>query len=397
MFRRLRLCSYKSTGLLSRGFALLLALLAACAAPCLAQAPDAPLDVLTDAQWERVDECVERGLKWLASEQQPDGSFPTLPQGQPGITSLCVLAFMAHGHLPGDGPYGEHLGRAIKRIGSQQKQNGLIALIAPGGAVLHRNVRGDVGSVVAYNHAISALVLSEAFAVSGEQDASSLDQVIQRALTASLEMQRWPKRPEDHGGWRYINVHDQYDSDLSVTGWELMFLRSAKNAGFDVPEQPIEDAVAYVRRCFDQSYGTFEYEVSPRDRRSRGMAGAGVLALAHAGFHNSPEAKMAGDWILKHDFDQYNEFIFFSDENKHKDRYHYGVFNCSQAMYQLGGDYWRQFFPAAAMAIVNGQQADGSWPAEKNNLDGMYGNAYSSALALLALGAPNQLLPIFQR
>jgi hypothetical protein len=141
----------------------------------------------------------------------------------------------------------------------------------------------------------------------------------------------------------------------------------------------------------------FEYEVSNRDRRSRGMAGAGVLALAHAGYHNSPEAKASGEWILKHDFDRYNEFEPFSSENKEKDRYHYSVFNCSQAMYQLGGDYWRQFFPRTAMALVNGQQADGSWPPEKNGRDGIYGNAYSTALCLLALGAPNQLLPIFQR
>ena len=353
--------------------------------------------ILTEAQWAQVDRSVERGLRWLASKQQSDGSFPTLPGGQPGVTSLCVMAFMAHGHLPGEGPYGRQLELAIDNIASRQRSNGLIALIAPRGQRISRNVRAEIGTVVAYNHAISSLVLSESFSVSELSDTTKLKATIERALQASLEMQRWGKSRTDQGGWRYLNRHGSYDSDLSLTGWELMFLRSAKNAGFEVPQQPIDDAIAYVRRCFNPEYGTFEYEVSPRDRRSRAMAGAGVLALAHAGYHDSTEAKTSGEWILRHKFDRYNETELFSRENNKKDRYHYGVFNCSQAMYQLGGHYWEGFFPSAATALVNGQQTDGSWPAEGHFEERKYGNAYTTALSLLALGAPNQLLPIFQR
>jgi hypothetical protein len=68
---------------------------------------DKPADVLTDAEWQRVDASVDRALVFLASQQQPDGSFPTMSHAQPAVTSLCVLAFMAHGHNPGEGDYGE--------------------------------------------------------------------------------------------------------------------------------------------------------------------------------------------------------------------------------------------------------------------------------------------------
>ena len=65
-------------------------------------------------------------------------------------------------------------------------------------------------------------------------------------------MQRWEKdTPEDEGGWRYINDYDQSDSDLSVTGWHLMFLRSARTRGF-TSDRAITDAVAYVRRTFSR-------------------------------------------------------------------------------------------------------------------------------------------------
>src|SRR3954452_994511 len=79
-------------------------------------ADDAMLKVLSASEWRRLDSAVDRALAWLAAQQQPDGSFPTLTQGQPGVTSLCVLAFMEHGHIPGDGPYGEQLEMATKYI-----------------------------------------------------------------------------------------------------------------------------------------------------------------------------------------------------------------------------------------------------------------------------------------
>ena len=60
-------------------------------------------------------------VAFLAAQQQPDGSFPTTPNAQPAVTSLCVLAFMAHGHNPGNGPYGERLERAVQYIVNCQK------------------------------------------------------------------------------------------------------------------------------------------------------------------------------------------------------------------------------------------------------------------------------------
>ena len=70
-------------------------------------------DALTPAEWKRVDTALERALEWLASQQQPDGSFPTVPRGQPAITSLSAMAFLSCGHQPGAGQYGERLNRAI--------------------------------------------------------------------------------------------------------------------------------------------------------------------------------------------------------------------------------------------------------------------------------------------
>jgi hypothetical protein len=352
----------------------------------------APANALSPAESRRVEAAVDRALVFLASQQQPDGSFPTLPNGQPGVTSLCVLAYMAHGHLPGEGTHGQRLETAAEFIMSCQKENGLITLNGPDGPQITREVSHEIGSAATYNHAISSLALSEMYGMSPTKRAGEMQRVINKALTAALEMQRWRKDPGDQGGWRYINQFDQHDSDLSVTGWYLMFLRSARNAGFNVPKQAIDDAVAFVRRSYQKNYGAFGYTVNTGRGPSRGTAGAGILALGHAGFHNSFEAQRTGQWLMQYSFDVYNDTLGLD-----RDRYHYSLFNCCQGMYQLGSPYWEQFFPRTVRVVLDNQQSDGSWDAESYHRDRAYGNSYTTALVVLALGAPNQLLPVFQR
>ena len=359
---------------------------------------DQPDNVLSPDEWQRVDAAAQRALTWLAGQQESDGAFPSLDVGQPGVTSLCVLAFMSHGQMPGQGEYGERLERAADFIVSCQKENGLVTLVGPDGPEISRSVVHDIGATAAYNHGISSLAMSELYGSTEGDKAARLRTAITKSLRATLEMQRWPKdRAADRGGWRYLNDANDMDSDLSVTGWELKFLRSSRNAGFDVPKSAIDEAVAYVRRTYSKRYGAFAYAVGPTsDLRSRGMAGAGILALSHAGFHNAPEAKQSGDWILRNNFDRYNEIMPFTRISS-IDRYHYSLFNCCQGMYQLGGDYWEQFFPRVVETLLANQQADGSWPAESHFYDAPFGNCYTTALVLLTLGAPNDLLPIYQR
>jgi hypothetical protein len=308
------------------------------------------------------------------------------------------MAFAAHGHLPGHGPYGNCLQKATNYIRSCQKENGIVSLMGPEGSRISRNVSATIGVPAVYNHAISSLTLSELYGVSQESRDRKSEIVINKALRATLEMQQWPKASsDDRGGWRYIVIdHDDPDSDLSVTGWQLMFLRSARNAGFDVPKEPIDEAVAYVRRCFSSEYGTFMYSNERGDRRSRAMAGAGILALAHSGLHGSQEAQLSGNWILKHGSGQYNTPGQFNQAEGH-DRYHYSLFNCCQGMYQLGGRHWQEFFPPTVRTLLANQQQSGSWPPDMHMSDGQFGSAYTTSLVVLSLGAPNQLLPIFQR
>src|SRR5258708_808339 len=51
--------------------------------------------VLTPEKWQQIEKAIDRALSWIATQQAADGSFATLPAGQPAVTSLSVMAFLS--------------------------------------------------------------------------------------------------------------------------------------------------------------------------------------------------------------------------------------------------------------------------------------------------------------
>ncbi|MGE3314089.1 MAG: prenyltransferase/squalene oxidase repeat-containing protein [Planctomycetaceae bacterium] len=343
--------------------------------------------LLAQGEWQRLDGAVDRALAFIAQSQSSDGSFPTHVSGQPAVTSICIMAFLSRGHVPNEGPYGKQISRAIDFVLDSQDGNGALMFEKLG----NRPAAHFEGN---YNHSISGLMLGEVYGMSTSTQHERIRTAIERALELSREQQIMVKRTRDErGGWRYMRRFGVTDSDLSVTAWQLMFLRSARNAEFEVPQQWIDEGMGYVRRSFDPVERGFVYGLYGEDRYvSRGMAGAGVVSLSLGGEHNTDIAKSAGGYILQHGFDRYNR-----GGTHPEDRYHYSAFYCSQAMFQLGGDYWFRFFPKLLDTLVENQRGDGSWEAESLANDRKYGNIYSTGLTVLTLTPPYQLLPIYQR
>jgi hypothetical protein len=347
--------------------------------------------LLAPEEWSRLDHAVDRGIAFIAKSQDRDGSFPTADNAHPGVTGLCVLAFLARGHQPGKGPYGAQLDRAIDYI--LDVQDPAVGSIFPERFVGARPPKSYSGN---YCHGICGLMLAEVFGMTDARRHERIREAIDRALRYSRSQQMRPKaNPEEKGGWRYVQDRPGNESDLSVTAWQLMFPRSARNAEFNVPEEWIKSAMAYVHHCFDVNERGFVYALSGDERYcSRAMVGAGIVCLELGGEHRSETGCEAAKWIHRHKFEPYN------NSWHPEDRYHYSAFYCSQAMFQLGGDDWHRFFPRLLNVLAEAQHADGSWDPEMANGykgDAKYGNVYTTALAVLALSTPYQLLPIYQR
>ena len=123
-------------------------------------------------------------------------------------------------------------------------------------------------SVMSSNHAISGLMLSEAYGMTTGKTDQRMRSVISAALQFALQKQPQPKRhPDDQGGWRYTRMWQESDSDVSVTSWYLMFLRSCRNAGFDVPSQTVDEALAFMKRSFDPDKHIFWYALCGKRQR----------------------------------------------------------------------------------------------------------------------------------
>ena len=344
------------------------------------------VEILGRTEWQRVEQSINDGLEYLVSQQRQDGSFAARPSGQPGITSLCVLAFLSRGHLPGSGPHGERLSSAIDFVLSCQRDDGLLSLAEPE----RRHVHDGASHTGNYNNAIAGLMLAEVYGMCQGDQHERIRAAIERSLVFMRRQQTKPKRrPIDNGGWRYIRRRTTIDADLSVTSWQLTFLRSAKNAEFDVPESHVDEGMAYVKGCFDAEEQTFIYGHSERDHiATLGVAGGGIVSMALGGEHDSEMAKQSGRWILQQSFQRYN---------RGAGPYHYGAYYSSQGMFQLGGKYWEQFYPRLTQALTRFQRADGSWDIERDINGNTFGNCYTTALCVLALTPPYQLLPIYQR
>ncbi|MHC5052409.1 MAG: hypothetical protein ACYTGK_17590, partial [Planctomycetota bacterium] len=118
---------------------------------------------------EHADQAVEGALRWLASQQNrvrgdANGSWSAKvgfkindgyrlqPQSQPqeglphlGVTALAGMAFLSGGHLPGQGPYGDVMDRALDFVLRSVQEDGQITAY----------------KTRMYSHAFSLLFLAE--------------------------------------------------------------------------------------------------------------------------------------------------------------------------------------------------------------------------------------------
>src|SRR6187455_245717 len=114
-----------------------IALLAAEPKPSASPESESLASALSPNQWKQVEESIDRALAWLARQQESDGSIDAPDSAQPAATSLTIMAFLSKGHVPGEGPYGRVLDKAIDFVLRSQQGDGLLTARAGTGKTAH--------------------------------------------------------------------------------------------------------------------------------------------------------------------------------------------------------------------------------------------------------------------
>jgi hypothetical protein len=311
---------------------------------------------------DRLSESVDRGLAFLALLQEKDGSWQGGSVKNPAVTSLSVMAFLSAGHVPGEGPYQANVEKGIRWVLAQQRDDGLFN-------------SGDFGEM--YHHGICTMMLCEVAGMTDAKLARDIKPKLEKAVKLILQAQR-TEPGIFRGGWRYAIAGN--DADLSVTGWQILALRGARNLGCDVPAQRIDLALNFVQQCREPRSNGFGY--MPGSSVTNACTATSILALELCGKerHHSREALLAGSYLLKNPI------------QPNAPHFHYTVYYSAQAMFQLGNNYWTVFRPELHKFLLDSQQRNGSWLTN----DGP-GPSYATAMSILALTVEYRLLPIYQR
>lgn len=309
----------------------------------------------------------ERGvmgaLRWLKNNQRPDGSWKCGPSDRAG-TALAALALLGHGETTDKPEFGQTVHRALSYLETSIDERGLV----PGGKM--------------YEQGLVTLALSEGYLMT---QAPSLREPLERAVKALVQSQQTPKAlPLHRGGWRYSPTAT--DADLSVSGWIIMALKSAKNAGVDVPQQTFDDAAGFVWRMYrGPGFGYDAPGVTPN------MTAVGVLCLQFLGHGQDERVKKALDYLRTQKFDWQKTgggFVL------------YGWYYLTQAMFQGGDPYWTYWNREFRDELLTNQAEDGSWPvpplSDRETKDLAGSPVYATAMGAMMLEVYYRHLPLYK-
>jgi hypothetical protein len=323
------------------------------------------------------DAAVKRGLEWLARNQRPDGSWslagpysngaPDYNDCKEAATAMALLAFQGDGNTHVDGKFKKNVASGWNWLLKQQDQSG--CFFTNGGFNYRFYTQGQC-----------TIAVCELYAMSKD---TKFRQPAQRAVDYCLRSQT----PE--GGWRYT---PNTENDVSVTGWIVMALQSAKMAGFVVPNDNLARVGKYLDSVAQQGGSRYPYQENGDIRRS--MTAEALLMREYLGWKRDDPRLTAGiNWITSPE-----NLIDFKNN---RDVYYW--YYATQATRHLGGDAWKRWNKVMRQAlpeqqVMHGKEA-GSWDPVRPSEDqwGRYaGRLFVTCLSIYNLEVYYRHLPIYR-
>ncbi len=336
---------------------------------------------------------VARGLEWLALHQATDGRWSLhefhrhgrdkpLPGGKPFVcscggevtrrndiaaTAFGLLPFLAAGitHKPAKAmqkDYSKTVGSGLNWLISRQGKDGYYG--------------GDM-----YAHGLATIAMCEAYGMTSDP----------RLKASAQQAVNYIARAQDPagGGWRYAPRPKM--GDTSVTGWQLMALKSAQMAGLAVPKKTLTMADRFLDSVETSAKGGYSY--TPGGPETVTMTAVGMLCRQYSGINPRNPALLAGVQKLKG-----------SPPGKSGNLYY--EYYATQVMHHMGGEAW-QFWNLGpdgkggirdTLIAKQDSGADARHAHQKGSWapDPQGGRIMSTSLSLLCLEVYYRHLPLYR-
>jgi hypothetical protein len=264
-------------------------------------------------------------------------------------------------------------------VENQHDDGGLIGTKSP-----RTNKKGkrlsEVHEQYMYEHGIATFALADACAAAvalGRPPDERYAEALEKAVDFIYQNQH------DDGGWRYTPKLAA-PSDVSVSGWQVLALKSAKEAGMHIRE----DCIEKVRRFFKERETGRNGQTTYMQGREPTDSTTGVGMLARQFLLDEARAPLVGDaakYLADRAVDRWDKPVA---KRGHSDYYLW--YNGTLAMFQAGGDLWQQWNNVVRDSIIELQRHGttcerGSWDPDRVWANKGGGRIYSTALAVLCL------------
>lgn len=345
------------------------------------------------------EEAVELGLAFLASIQFPDGhwSLDAVPEeagidlyafnagtmhGDTAATGLALLTFLGAGYTHLEGKYEDNVRRGLTWLMNNQQSSGQ----------LFRGATDSDPYTRAYGQGIAAIALAEAYGMTRDP---ALRTPTENAVAYIVRAQH----PE-LGGWRY---QPRRESDTSVSGWQLMALKSAQMAGLNVPQESFQQTGHWLDLAQAEGGARYAYNPyaadTPAQRHgrtpNRAMTAEGLLMRIYLGWQRDhPPLRQGADFLKA------NPPELGTTDVPRRDVYYW--YYATQVMFQVQGEHWKTWNDHMRATLLPTQIKDGrlagSWDPAHPVPDPWAesaGRMYVTSLQLLMLEVYYRHLSLF--
>lgn len=352
------------------------------------------------------EDAVELGLQWLVRQQEkkgPNSGSWSLEgpysgglddcQNRIAATAMALLAFQGAGYTQHPPKIEEKDRKSKKRYERKMKEikdigkyrqvvatgwNWLLKQQGPDGQFFPQD---GMYNHPFYTHSQATIALCELYGMTKEP---RYRKPAEKAVAFLVSTQH------TDGAWRYTTQKDEM-SDLSVTGWVLMALQSARMAGLEVPQETLDGITRYLDANSAANDLTYYRYTLEETYPSMTMTAEGILCRQYLGWEqNDPRMEKALTRVL-------TEPVSFKGETDV-----YKWYYATQAMHHKEGHWWKDWNAIMRQELPSHQvktgPEKGSWNPDSDRFaDDQGGRLYMTCLSIYMLEVYYRHLPIYAK